>query len=72
MANPEHLKILNQGVEAWNEWREENPEARPDLTKADLFKANLSGAELIETTLRAALLARSALDSADAAGRGSK
>ena len=24
MANEEHLKILNQGVEQWNKWRLEN------------------------------------------------
>ncbi len=26
MANPEHLGILKQGVEVWNQWREENQE----------------------------------------------
>ena len=23
MANPEHLEILNHGVEQWNKWRED-------------------------------------------------
>jgi hypothetical protein len=41
MANEEHLKILRQGVAAWNEWRRENPELRPDLSGADLNKANV-------------------------------
>jgi len=36
MANEEHLKILKQGVEAWNKWREENPNIGPDLRGADL------------------------------------
>lgn len=32
MANPEHLAILKQGVEAWNEWRRETrPILRPFL-----------------------------------------
>jgi hypothetical protein len=29
MANEEHFKILKQGVEAWNEWREKNPKITP-------------------------------------------
>ena len=32
MANPEHIEILKQGVEAWNKWRKENPEIKPDLS----------------------------------------
>ncbi len=36
MANPEHLKILKQGVEVWNAWREESPEVRPNLSEEDL------------------------------------
>ncbi len=51
MANEEHLKILKQGVEAWNEWRKKNPQRTPDLSKAnlseaDLYVANLSRADL--------------------------
>ncbi len=51
MANPEHLKILKQGVEVWNRWREENPEVAPDLNevnlpKADLFDVNFSNTKL--------------------------
>jgi hypothetical protein len=41
MSNPEHLKILKQGVEAWNKWREENPDFRPNLSGADLREAHL-------------------------------
>jgi uncharacterized protein YjbI with pentapeptide repeats len=56
MANEEHLKILKQGVKVWNRWREEHPEIRPiidriDLTVSDLVGVNLSGANLIRTTL---------------------
>ncbi|MGA2411123.1 MAG: hypothetical protein ABSG46_12140 [Candidatus Binataceae bacterium] len=33
MANPEHLAKLKEGVEAWNQWREENPEILPIYAK---------------------------------------
>ena len=46
MANPEHLKILKQGVEVWNKWREENPQIKPDLVNANLGGVNLSNADL--------------------------
>ena len=61
MANEEHLKILRQGVEVWNQWREENPEIRPDLSKADLSEADLSGADLFRANLSEALLFRANL-----------
>ena len=41
MANPEHVAKLNEGGEAWNEWRKANPFVKPDLTQADLRNANL-------------------------------
>ena len=36
MADEEHLAKLKQGIAAWNVWREEKPDVRPDLTWADL------------------------------------
>jgi hypothetical protein len=33
MANEKHLSILMQGVEAWNQWRRENPKIKPNLRK---------------------------------------
>jgi len=38
MANPEHLKILKQGVKVWNAWRRKNPDIKPDLSQTDLSK----------------------------------
>lgn len=32
----EHLEILKQGVETWNEWRLEYPEIIPDFIRAIL------------------------------------
>ena len=51
MANQEHLAILKQGVETWNQWREEHPDVILDLSDADLSEANLNGANLIEANL---------------------
>ena len=70
MANPEHLKILEHGVEAWNRWRRENPNVRPDLSNVDLGAAdlgftNLSGADLHRTKLYRANFHRTNLDAAD-------
>lgn len=39
MANQEHLDILKQGVEAWNQWRKDHPAINPDLREADLREA---------------------------------
>jgi uncharacterized protein YjbI with pentapeptide repeats len=46
MANDEHVAILKKGVAAWNAWRDENPDIRPDLSGANLNEANLNEADL--------------------------
>jgi uncharacterized protein YjbI with pentapeptide repeats len=46
VANPEHLKLLQQGVDVWNAWRLEKPTIRPDLSGATLSGVNLSEANL--------------------------
>jgi uncharacterized protein YjbI with pentapeptide repeats len=56
MANPEHLEILKQGVEAWNKWRGEDIGVAPDLAAADLREADLVWADLDGANLGAANL----------------
>ncbi len=51
MPNPEQLELLRQGVEAWNEWRRDNPAVEIDLSGADLSGDNLSRANLLEAKL---------------------
>jgi len=65
MANKEHLALLKQGVEAWNQWRRENPEARPDLSQANLTGAHLVEADLSDANLFWADLAHANLHKAD-------
>ncbi len=68
MANPEHVAKLKKGVKAWNAWREENPEVRPDLSGADLRGADLRGADLRGADLRGAVLNDANLGGADLRG----
>jgi uncharacterized protein YjbI with pentapeptide repeats len=46
MANSEHLAKLEEGVDAWNDWRKANPGIVPDLNGADLIGADLSRVDL--------------------------
>jgi hypothetical protein len=48
VANEEHLKILEQGVEVWNRWRRENPEIIPDLANGDFRNRDFSGANFCD------------------------
>jgi uncharacterized protein YjbI with pentapeptide repeats len=61
MADQAHLDILLQGVEAWNEWRQQNADARPDLSQAHFTEADLSQANLSQADLRGANLAEANL-----------
>lgn len=56
MANPEHLEIIQQGVEVWNRWREEHPEEIPDLEDANLWGADLRRAALSKANLHGIIL----------------
>ena len=65
MANPEHLQILKQDVEAWNQWRDQHRDIRPDLTAADLVRADLGEANLRGANLDGANLINANLDGAN-------
>ena len=62
MSNPEHLAKLKEGVEAWNQWREQNPEIRPDLSDVGIISADLSTADLNWADLSGANLSGTKLD----------
>ncbi len=46
MANQNLLKLLRDGVSAWNDWRANNPFVSLDLSEADFQRAMLKGADL--------------------------
>jgi hypothetical protein len=64
MADPEHLALLREGVELWNNWRRENPLIVPDLTGANLNEANLRNANLTRAYLSRGSLAGANLSGA--------
>jgi len=68
MANEEHVAILKKGVAAWNEWRRENPDIRPNLSGANLRRAHLYGADLSGADLSRADLSEADLSGADLSG----
>ena len=78
VANPEHLALLQQGVDVWNAWRAKESSAADligaDLSGADLGKAylrgaNLRGANLSRANLSRANLCEANLGRANSAGR---
>jgi len=68
MANEEHLALLKQGVEAWNEWKANNPDIRPDLSFATGNGITIRGAKLSGVDLSRANLSRADLSRADLIG----
>ncbi|HBB31218.1 MAG TPA: hypothetical protein DDZ80_16405 [Cyanobacteria bacterium UBA8803] len=65
MANDQHFVLLKQGVEAWNQWRENNDQILPDLSGADLSRANLNEANLSMANLNQVDLRMANLSDAD-------
>ena len=65
MADPEHLKILKQGIRTWNRWRKDHPDMVPDLCGAELGGSHLGEANLIGANLVGANLEGANLEGAD-------
>jgi TIR domain-containing protein/pentapeptide repeat protein len=65
MANLEQLDILlKQGVQAWNQWMEEDSQITPDLSNANLCRAHLETVNLLGANLEHANLSQAHLESA--------
>ncbi|MGV7222062.1 MAG: pentapeptide repeat-containing protein [Nitrospinales bacterium] len=56
MANEELFKLIKQGVEGWNSWKENNPDAEIDFSSVDLRGINLQSANLKNANFREAKL----------------
>jgi hypothetical protein len=66
MADPKLVRLLEQGSEVWNRWRERHPkDVLVDLSKANLRKTKLRGANLREVNLCEAELSWTELSGID-------
>lgn len=65
MANYKHVEILAQGVDAWNAWRQQDLDIKPNLSGTNLYQARLAGANLRQTDLRKTDLRQADLMGAD-------
>jgi hypothetical protein len=65
MSDPEHIKILGRGIDAWNQWRKNNPGLVPDLSGSNIRVKDLAGINLKGANLRGALLTGANLEGAN-------
>jgi uncharacterized protein YjbI with pentapeptide repeats len=65
VADREHFELLMRDVDAWNQWRGDNPKVKPDLAFAVMRGANLPLADLSWAQLREADLVLANLRGAD-------
>jgi hypothetical protein len=52
MESPPYHDLLEGGAKVWNEWRQQNPTAKPAFLGANLHGANLKGANLKGVSLQ--------------------
>ena len=65
MTDETHLELLRQGTKAWNRWRRDNPDSKPNFYEADLNRVDLRGAILSAADLSRANLRGADLNRAD-------
>jgi len=68
MANSEHLTILNNGLQLWSDWRKNNPEVQPDLSRINLSGFNFTGINFTDTNLLGTNFSESVLADANFEG----
>jgi len=68
MITIDFVALAQQGAEAWNQWRAENPDYRPSLSRAYLYGQSLSGFDLSYVDFSRACLIGADLSGADLSG----
>lgn len=64
----DYLDLIDQGVDHWNRWRQAHPTVQPDLSRAYLFEADLTGINLSGVNLSRACLIGANLKAANLSG----
>jgi hypothetical protein len=67
-ADERQFAILNQGVKSWNQWRQDNPDVRPDLRGVLMAGKDLDHADFRNTVLENAFFFNANLVKADFSG----
>lgn len=68
MADSDHVSKVREGADAWNRWREEEPDVLPDLGWANINGLDLDGAVFAGSVLKLAFCKGSSLVGADFSG----
>ncbi len=68
MTDIDFPSLVEQGADAWNQWRAANPTVRPDLSRAYLYNQTLSGFDLRNVNLERACLIGANFQQADLSG----
>ena len=68
MAKQEHIHLLKQGAEIWNQWKKEHSDIQPDLVGVDLSRVDLRGADLSYVNLSKANLEEALLYETNCSG----
>jgi uncharacterized protein YjbI with pentapeptide repeats len=65
MANPSHIEILQRGLAAWNIWRYEKWQIKPDLSGVNLSRYNFRDMRLMHVDFRGSNLSHASFVQAD-------
>jgi uncharacterized protein YjbI with pentapeptide repeats len=68
MAESWHIDLLSGGAAAWNAWRKQHEEVRPDLAGCNIKVRDLSGFDFSGSLMSGAMLAGADLSEADLRG----
>src|SRR6266700_410857 len=58
MSEQYHLDLLHQGIDVWNQWRQDHHSIQPDFSGADFSEEDLSGIDFSRANTHGARLGK--------------